>query len=196
MAGGCFAHWLPPLATVPGPKRADERLRAREVATALCLKDLLARSDLPPVEPRRRSSGEREWPSGYAGSVSHKGTRVVATLTPVGVVRALGVDIEWADPGNLADVPSLSASADSPPALAPSIALPVLFSVKEAAFKALFPLVRETLAFEDIRVSWEDGCSPEFLHGTARFRDWSLVVRCSTAVPAWVVSCALARAVL
>ena len=193
MGGGCFSSWLPPLAEVPRRRRADELLRARKVAASVCLKDLLARAGLPPIEPRHRSSGEREWPSGYAGSVSHKGTRVVAALTPVGPFRALGIDIETADAGNLVDVRSLRASADLPPDLMPRIALPVLFSVKEAAFKALFPLVREPVAFEDIRVSWGDDCSAEFLHGTTRFRGLSLVVRCSTAVPAWVVSCALAR---
>lgn len=193
VCGGCFSHLLPSLTEVPARRRAGELRRATKAATSVCLQDLLVRAGLPAIEPRNRSSGEREWPSGYAGSVSHKGTKVVAALAPIGPFWALGVDIETADPGNLADVPSLRTSPDLPPDLTLDTALPVLFSVKEAAFKALFPLVREPVAPGDTRVSWGDDCSTEFLHGTTRFRGWSLVVRCSTVVPAWVVSCALAR---
>ena len=193
MCGGCFSSLLPPLAEVPGSRRADALRRAEKAATTLCLKDLLAGAGLPAIEPRNRSSGEREWPAGYAGSVSHKGTKVVAAFAPIGAFRALGVDIETAEPGSLADVPSLCTSPDLPQNLTPGIALPVLFSVKEAAFKALFPLVREPVAPEETRVSWGDECCAEFMYGTTRFRGWSLVVRCSTVVPGWVVSCALAR---
>ena len=44
-------------------------------------------------------SGARDWPVGYTGSVSHKGTKVVAALTRIGRVTSVGVDIETLDGG-------------------------------------------------------------------------------------------------
>ncbi len=44
-------------------------------------------------------SGARDWPVGYTGSVSHKGTKVVAALTRIGRVTSVGIDIETLDGG-------------------------------------------------------------------------------------------------
>ena len=193
--GGSFAHWLPPLAEVPAESRVGELLRARKLATNACLGDLLGKVGLPPAIPARRACGEREWPAGYVGSVSHKGTKVVVALASAGALGAIGVDIETADAGGLARVEALQAGPDLPPSLPPRIAVPVLFSVKEAAFKALFPVVRQRMAFEDLAVRWSPTHVDGVLQGSVAFRDVPVDVQCSTGVPAWIVTCALVRTV-
>ena len=67
-----------------------------------------------------------------------------------------------------------------------------LFSAKEAAFKALYPVLGRRLGFEDITVSWTDDRS-SCLRGTAHSDGVVLDVRCSTVIPSWVVSVALMR---
>ena len=188
--GGSFAHWLPHPATVPSATRPGLLERAKRDATGKCLMDLLAIAGLPAVVPNRLISGERDWPDGYAGSVSHKGTRVVAALVPVEQVRSLGIDIETRECAeDLSGIAGLTAVKELPPNL--GTAGPVtLFSAKEAAFKALYPVLGRRLGFEDIGVSWIDSHS-SCLRGTAYSNGVALDVRCSTVIPSWVVSVAL-----
>lgn len=193
VSGGSFAHWLPPPAEVPTESRVEKLLWARKLATEASLGDLLERVGLPPVVPARRTCGERTWPVGYVGSVSHKGTKVVAALASLDGLHAIGVDIEAADAGGLAGVEALRAAPDLPPGFHPRIAVPLLFSVKEAAFKALYPVVRERMAFEDLAVRWSAASAGGALHGTSAFGSVPVDVRCSTSVPAWIVTCALVR---
>ncbi len=193
MCGGCFARSLPPLARISRDDRVDELRRVRSLATRTCLTDLLRSAGLPAVEPSRRVSGERAWPSGVLGSVSHKGTKVVAVLAQFGAFDGVGVDIEAAEPGDLLRVGALRTAPDVPPGLDPRVAVAALFSVKEAAFKALFPLVKERLTFEDLLIRWSADGVDGVLQGTTVFRRASIEVRCSTGVPGWVVSCALVR---
>ena len=82
VAGGSFAHWLPHPRHVAPAERARLLETARRGATHLCLTDLLVRVGLHAIEPARLASGARKWPKGYTGSVSHKGTTVVAAIVP------------------------------------------------------------------------------------------------------------------
>ena len=190
VGGGSFAHWLPSPAEVSPDERAGLLERTRQDATGRCLADLLASAGLPAVEPGRLASGERDWPVGHVGSVSHKGTKVAAALVPVGLVRYLGIDIETQDGAEeLLGVSGLTAADPMLPAS--EVVGPIInFSVKEAVFKALSPIFGQ-LGFEDVTVSWTDVRSSS-MSGTARCRNVALDVRCSAAIPPWVASVALA----
>ena len=94
IAGGSFAHWLPHPRDVPPTARERLLMEARRNATGKCLTELVASIGLPAVEPARRASGAREWPAGYAGSVSHKDATVVAAITPAARMRSIGIDVE------------------------------------------------------------------------------------------------------
>ena len=191
VSGGSFAHRLPNPATVSPVDRAGILERAKQEAIGRCLTALLASAGLPAIEPRRLASGARDWPAGYSGSVSHKGTTVVAALVPASQARSLGIDIETRDGAEeLSTVKGLSAVDELPPNWT-SAGPVILFSVKEAAFKALHPVINRRLGFEDITVSWTDIQSSRRLLGTAHCGCASLDIRCSTVVPAHVVSVAL-----
>ena len=190
VSGGSFAHWLPHPATILPIERVGVREKAKREATGRCLTDLLASAGLPAIEPRRLASGARDWPAGYSGSVSHKGTTVVAALVPAGHVRSLGIDIEtWDGTEELSTIKGLSAVDELPPDWKGAGPV-ILFSVKEAAFKALHPVLDRRLGFEDITVSWTDIRSSR-LRGTAHCCGIALDVRSSTAVPARMASVAL-----
>lgn len=91
------------------------------------------------------------WPPGLRGSLTHAQGLCLAVLTADPGIRALGLDLE-ADaplpPEVLAEVVQPD-DGDLPP--------PVVFSVKEAVFKALYPQVRQVFGFDAVRVSAAPG---------------------------------------
>lgn len=190
ISGGSFAHWLPHLRDVPPIDRERALMEARRDATAKCLTDLLASRGLPAVEPARSASGAREWPQGCTGSVSHKGTTVAAAIALTDRVRSIGIDVERLDAKPVPNLRGLDAGEQPWSSMPETEGRVVLFSVKEAACKALHPILGRPLGLEDIAVSWTS-ISPVRCYGVARACGVTLDVRCSKAVPSWIASAAL-----
>ena len=188
--GGSFSCWLPCPQEVLSAERVHVVERARRKATATCLTRLLESAGLPPVEPGHLASGARDWPPGYTGSVSHKGTKVVTALSRIGHVMSIGIDIETLAGGQeLRQRKGLIASDELP--LDRGVAgSAILLSVKEAVFKALNPVVGIRFGYEDVQLSWKE-VTPQGLSGVAHFDQIAVKVRCTTAVPSWVGSVAL-----
>lgn len=189
VGGGSFAHWLPHPCDIPPTVRHALLIATQQDATAKCLKDLVMRVGLPAIEPARLASGAREWPGGYTGSVSHKRTTVVAAIAPTDRMTSVGIDIECLD-GN--GVPSLRGldAVEQPWSISAAHERVIVFSIKEAAFKALHPVLGHPLGFRDVALSWLPPDAAR-CRGIARACGVALEVRCSIAVPSWVVSVAL-----
>ena len=191
VAGGSFAHWLPHPRDVAPAERARLLETARRGATRLCLTDLLVRVGLHAIEPARLASGARKWPKGYTGSVSHKGTTVVAAIAPTDRMPSIGIDIEWLDANGAPAISGLSGT-EQPWSVSDAEGRAIVFSVKEAAYKALHPILGHPLGFADVALSWlQRGSSCG--RGVAHACGITLDVRCSIAVPSWIVSAACAR---
>jgi len=190
VSGGTFGHWLPPPAAVRRDERASILDEARRAATSRCLKDLLVGVGLPATVPDALAGGGRVWPQGHTGSVSHKGTTVVATIAHVERFLSVGIDIETLDTQDLSGIPGLVAAAETPPALPDGQRLGALFSAKEAIFKAAYPVCRRRLEFGDVTVDWAKGPA-QGLVGSARYDDVEVQVRCSVAIPTWAVAIAV-----
>lgn len=191
VSGGCFSHWLPhPRHVAPAERQQLLKMTERN-ATGKCLTDLVASVGLPAIEPARLVSGNRDWPAGYTGSVSHKGTTVLAAIVPTDRMTSIGIDVERHAAEDLSAIHGLDA-AEHPPDVSADRRPVSLLSVKEAAWKALNPILGCRLGFPDITVSWlppDLACS----RGVARAADIAVDVRCSAAVPPWIVSVALWR---
>ena len=193
VAGGAFTHWLPPPADLPPDDRDGVLRQATRNATGRCLMDLLAEMGLPAEEPGHLASGSRDWPAGYVGSVSHKGTKVVAALAPTSEVRALGIDIETLDRAeDLSKIDGLVA-ADELPFGHETLGPVILLSVKEAVYKALNPLTGWELGFGDVKVSWARVHSSD-MRGTTRVEGVAVDIRCSIVLSSWVASAAFVSA--
>ena len=187
--GGSFSEWLPHPRDVPPGATPGLLLATQRRATRECLIDLLATAGLPAIEPERLASGARAWPSGYIGSVSHKGTTVAAAITRTDRMTSIGIDIERLDGKGVPELCGLDAP-EHPPSFSDAAGREILFSVKEAAHKALHPMHHRQLDFPDVAVSWLSSGAPRLL-GVARACGSVLEVRCSVAVPPWIVSAAL-----
>ncbi len=189
--GGSFAHWLPGPQDVLSAERVPVVERARRKATATCLTNLLESAGLSANEPGHLASGARDWPPGYTGSVSHKGTKVVAGLSRISHVRSVGIDIETLDRGReLLSIKGLIASDELPLdwGVAGSV---ILLSVKEAVFKALNPVLGVRFGYDNVRLSWKEVAPQGMMNGVAHFDRIAVEVCCTTAVRPWVGSVAL-----
>jgi len=101
--------------------------------------------------------GDPIWPAGIIGSIAHDEDMAVSVAARAGVLKSVGVDIEPALPlpPELRSV--VAAPQDRLSDLDTALGGRILFAVKEAAYKASFPLDGRVLGFEDIAVDFETG---------------------------------------
>ncbi len=97
------------------------------------------------------------WPSGFVGSITHTTGFCAAAVASCADVRFLGLDSEIVG----APTPDIWATVcrdeelewiDSLPADEQSAAVTLIFSAKEAFYKAQYPLVSEWLDFHDLSI--------------------------------------------
>lgn len=110
----------------------------------------------------RSASGAPIWPSDVVGSLAHDGCFAVASIAPASSYSSLGIDIEPAEalPDEIMDI--VRTPQDRLNGVDPSLAGRLLFSAKEAVYKAAFPKDGEILGYEDITIDLSHG------HGAVR----------------------------
>ena len=102
--------------------------------------------------------GEPLWPEGFVGTISHSGDLAVAVVGRRADYDGLGVDVEQRSPGlsargaRLVCTPAEFDWVDQDPS---STRRTLLFSAKEAIFKALYPIERIWLGFGDAELTWD-----------------------------------------
>jgi 4'-phosphopantetheinyl transferase EntD len=136
--------------------RAVEKRRREFITGRACARLALRRLGAPVVAIPSGPRGEPLWPPGVVGSITHcRGYRACAVARS-DAVTALGIDAEPNEPlpdGIAEDVlhgreRELAARWTAP------VDLPrLVFSAKEAVYKAWFPLTGRWLGFEDVEVS-------------------------------------------
>lgn len=133
------------------PKRRMEftagRTAAREALSALG-------GPLVPILPD--ADRVPQWPRGYAGSITHCDDLCLAAVTRA--ARALGLDVE--DDSDLPDDlwDEILLPEERAAVLAtqnPGQMAKLVFSAKEAAYKAQFPISRTLYGFHDMQVTWD-----------------------------------------
>lgn len=101
------------------------------------------------------------WPSGFVGSISHTRQYCAAVAVRCDSCASIGLDMEVAKPlpQDLLRMVQRSDETDVPRHGLPLGKL--LFVLKEAAYKAWYPLAGEILDFHDMRI-WTDPTQPTF----------------------------------
>jgi 4'-phosphopantetheinyl transferase EntD len=132
----------------------DARRREFEAGRA-CARRALARLGVPAVAVASGARGEPLWPARVVGSITHCARYRACAVAHADDVLAVGIDAE-PDAPLPAGVLAAVASAGERRALAAhgtGVCWDrVLFSAKEAVFKAWYPLTGQALAFEDADV--------------------------------------------
>src|SRR5579883_1679973 len=98
VAGGSFATWLPHPFTLAGEDRSAAFASARERAVNQCIRTLLPGVGISENTPvPTGDGGQREWPAGFRGSLTHKGTLVLGILAASSIAAMIGIDLERKD---------------------------------------------------------------------------------------------------
>lgn len=130
------------------PKRRAEFAAGRRAARAALIEFGLPGLPIPMAEDRAPV-----WPRGMTGSISHSEDSCIAVVAPSATTRAVGVDIEPLE-GLDATLADEICSDQERKVLGgdPAMAARRIFSAKEAAFKAQYPLSRTLFGFDALRV--------------------------------------------
>ncbi|PWI17106.1 4'-phosphopantetheinyl transferase [Streptomyces sp. Act143] len=133
--------------------------RRREFATGrVCARQALAALGVPLSGPLLRGpDGAPSWPDGVRGSITHCPGYRAAAVAFAADARALGIDAEPPAPLSPAATAALTTAAERAALPPPHARVPwetVLFSAKEAAYKAWMPTLGpgRSLALRDARV--------------------------------------------
>lgn len=176
IAGGSFVHWLPRPGSV---NRADRRLAFRSTQAAAaerCVHSLARSIGLADnVHVPTGEGGERCWPSGFVGSLTHKGTVVLGAVAESTVFSAIGIDLERFSGRPLAGITHIVnpeeqlLSRDDR-----EVRTLQALAAKEAVFKAQYPITHRRLDFSDVRLEWapdsgEELCGVAVCTGTRPF---------------------------
>ena len=155
IGGGSFAHWLQHPIQVAAERRAGVFKTAQKSALEQCLRGLLGQLGLPAnTKVRTGRDGQRLWPSGYVGSITHKGTVVLGALAPAATLRSFGIDLERIGAHGDPRIGTFIAFEGLPPGAHSDSGTLIAFSAKEAVFKAFYSLQRKRLKLSDIRLIW------------------------------------------
>jgi 4'-phosphopantetheinyl transferase EntD len=140
------------------------KVRRASGAARIVARQLMSRfGHIGPQAIRKSTGGMPVWPDGIVGSLAHDARVAVAAMAARRDFFSVGVDVEPAEPID----PDLLAMIATPAERAAAPAEPtwgrLLFSIKEAVYKAVYPLDGRFLDHHDVEVS--------ISAGTAQVRD-------------------------
>jgi enterobactin synthetase component D / holo-[acyl-carrier protein] synthase len=122
-------------------------------------RDALAGLDIGPVPIGRGPGGEPLWPGGIVGAITHAGEVAIAVVGRRADYAGLGIDLEELARGPSPRVARLvcrPGEMEWVQAEPGSPRLMMLFSAKEAIFKAVYPIEGVWFGFGDAELGWRD----------------------------------------
>ena len=140
-----------------------------------CARNALRRLGVPAAAILPDADGAPRWPAGLVGSMTHCGGYRAAVVARAGALRGVGIDAEphAALPEEMRDL----VLADDVDAGADAHWDRVVFCVKEAVYKAWFPLTRRWLDFADVATAVRPDGTFDARVGDERFKGRWLVDR-------------------
>jgi len=149
---------------LPPELQAIERAvarRRREFATGRHLaRQAMRLLELPAAAVGKSDDRSPVWPEACLGSITHAGELAVAAVARRGALTGIGVDLEQADRVTA----ELHGKLLTPVELArlqqhPALAAGLIFSAKEAVYKAVHPQVGRFIGFQEVEVEldWPAG---------------------------------------
>lgn len=149
---------------------AVEKVRRQSGAARIVARRLMVQMGQPQRAILKGSSGAPIWPDSMVGSMAHSAEMAVAALARRTDFLSLGIDIEPAQPLD-ADLLTLVATLGERQALASDpLAGRLLFTIKEAVYKAVNPLDGVFLEHHDVEADLATGTATVRGGRQVRFR--------------------------
>nr|WP_162623786.1 4'-phosphopantetheinyl transferase superfamily protein [Paracoccus saliphilus] len=172
-------HSLPPLLPTEAVMVASAvPARRREFAAGRAAARLaMAEAGFAPAAIPAGTDRAPRWPQGVSGSISHTRDIAAALAARCADWPSVGLDVEEARP-MASDLMDLVVGAhDCGGGLPPPLAATLLFSAKEAAFKAQFPVTGRWLDHRDVALRIMPGSFHMDLCGVELSGSWRLTGR-------------------
>jgi 4'-phosphopantetheinyl transferase EntD len=146
------------------------KVRRASGAARIVARMLLSRFGREPHAIPKSTAGMPVWPEGIVGSLAHDAKVAIAAMAAQPEFQSVGIDIEPAEP--LApDLLSIVATAKERDRIEDDpFRGRLLFSIKEAIYKAVYPLDRIFLDHHDVEVNLADGTAVVRHGRVVRFR--------------------------
>lgn len=133
------------------PSRQPHARRASGAARAIARQLLVLEGIEDPVI-ERSASGAPLWPANITGSLAHDDVMAVAVVARRAGIFSLGIDVEPAEPLPDDVAAIVPTPGDVLAGIDQRLAFRLLFSAKEAVYKATYPLDGKILGYEHIAV--------------------------------------------
>lgn len=121
-------------------------------AARIVARELMRRAGMPPQPIVKSAGGMPAWPAGIVGSLAHDATVAVAALARRADYLSIGIDIEPAEPLAPDLIEMVATPAERVAIRDAPLGGRLLFSIKEAVYKAAYPLDRVFLDHHDVEV--------------------------------------------
>lgn len=108
-----------------------------------------------PMPILSRKERDPVWPEGFIGSITHSGEIVVAVSASSNFCRGIGIDVEENDPLDRTLVDMICRREEQNVAGLATLGIDhakLRFVAKEAFYKAVFPLQRRFIDFQEVRI--------------------------------------------
>lgn len=140
--------------------RAIPRRQAEFAAGRAAARAAFSEIGLPRVAIPQGRDRAPVWPAGFSGSIAHCQQWCIAAVARHGDYATLGIDIEPATPLD-ADLTDIICTAPERDWLAvqpdPGLAAKMIFSAKEAVYKAQYPLTGDVIGFDAVTLKMTRG---------------------------------------
>jgi 4'-phosphopantetheinyl transferase EntD len=149
--------------------------RVREFAAGrVCARRVLAEFGIANFPIEVAADRQPLWPDAIVGSITHTAGFCAAVAAQRQSMAAIGIDSEVVGAVNEPIWPTICVAAEtawleSLPARERIAAVTLIFSAKEAFYKCQYPLMRESLSFQDVRVEaldWGVAAGAFTIHAT------------------------------
>lgn len=137
-------------------QRAAAKRQAEYLASRWLIATLLAQHGVPHWQLFNRDDRSPIWPSGVAGSLSHHKNKVFVVLDTAPTLVGNDIELTIAE-HNAAELAAMVMDSNEAAILTAAglplnIATTLLFSAKETAYKAVYPVVQKIFDFSEVKL--------------------------------------------
>jgi 4'-phosphopantetheinyl transferase EntD len=164
---------------IPAFAASTIKMRRASGAARIAARDLMSKLGIAPQAIPKSTAGSPIWPCGFVGSLAHDDRVAIAALTEQGRFQSVGIDIEPATSIEPFLLDVIARPSEWVEASAEPYRGRLLFAIKEAVYKAVYPLDGCFLDHHDVEVNR--------LQCVARVREGRIVRFCYCAAANIVV---------